>query len=168
MEGSDVKAFLQFTALVQDAASDNTLKILMSDNFPGLTGQSYEVDSAAIVDADWTDLAASLPALQNGSSDVNLDISSFLGKKTTIAFKYEAGPSATKKQPKWTISDLHVILKSADGTEVESQDSTRRGFLPFDFYDKVTPYTNRTSEGRWNICIPASKYGYGKYRCRIS
>lgn len=151
-----LEALIQFKVKVEDATGDNTLKLLISDNFTGLTTKSYKADSTAIVDSEWDDLTtqALFPTAQNGESDVNLNITQYLSKPTSIAFKYEAVPNATKKQPKWTISNFHIILKSPDGDQVESLDSTRRGFVPFDFLDKMTPYTNRTTEGRWNVSFP--------------
>ncbi|SMC91213.1 DUF5017 domain-containing protein [Pedobacter nyackensis] len=151
-----LQAFIQFKVKVEDAAPDNTLKLMISDNFTGLTTKNYKADSTAIFDSEWTDLstAAQFPIAQNGEANVNLDISQYLTKPTSIAFKYVAVPNATKKQPKWTISNLHILLESPNGDQVESLDSTRRGFVPFDFLDKITPYTNRTTEGRWNVSFP--------------
>jgi hypothetical protein len=151
-----IKAFIQFKVKVEDGAADNTLKLLISDNFTGLTTKSYKADSTTIVDSEWDDLTAQalFPTAQNGEVNVNLNISQYLTKQASIAFKYEALPNATKKQPKWTISNFHIVLESPNGDQVESLDSTRRGFVPFDFLDKTTPYTNRTTEGRWNISFP--------------
>lgn len=156
VNNEELKAFIQFKVKVEDGAADNTLKLLISDNFTGLTTKSYKADSTTIVDSEWDDLTteALLPTAQNGESNVNLNITQYLSKPVSIAFKYEAVSNATKKQPKWTISNFHIILESPNGDQVESLDSTRRGFVPFDFLDKTTPYTNRTTEGRWNVSFP--------------
>jgi len=149
----NMKAFLRFTSKVESAAANNTLSVLMNDGFNGLVANNYKTDSTSIVDAQWNDLTtlAALPTSQNQEKDTEIDITNYLNKQTTIAFKYATIPQATVQQPKWTISNFRIVLQLANGYEKESQDSLRRGFLPFDFNNKTAPYTIGAVAGRWNI-----------------
>ncbi|MFN0293792.1 DUF5017 domain-containing protein [Pedobacter helvus] len=150
---TSMKAFLRFTAKVESAAANNSLSLLMSDSFKGLVANNYKADSTAIVDGTWDELTtiAALPTTQNQEKNIEVDITGYLNKQATVAFKYAPTPSATVQQPKWTISNFRIVLQLANGYERESQDSLRRGFLPFDFNNKTAPYTNSAAAGRWNI-----------------
>lgn len=148
-----MKAFLRFTAKVESAAANNSLSLLMSDSFKALVANNYKTDSTAIVDGTWADLTtiAALPTTQNQEKAIEVDVTNYLNKQATVAFKYATIPHATIQQPKWTISNFRIVLQLANGYERESQDSLRRGFLPFDFNNKTAPYTNSAAAGRWNI-----------------
>ncbi len=148
-----LKAFLRFTAKVEVAAVNNSLSLLMSESFKGLAGNNYKTDSTTIVDTQWDNLStlAALPTAVNQEKAIEVDITNYLNKQATVAFKYAVTPSATVQQPKWTISNFRIVLQLANGYERESQDSLRRGFLPFDFNNKTAPYTNSAAAGRWNI-----------------
>lgn len=149
----DMKAFLRFTGKVENAAANNTLSVLISDSFTGLVANNYKTDSTSIVDHQWHTITPStdLPIIQNQEKKLDIDITSYLNKPVTLAFRYATVPHVTIPQPKWTISDFRIVLKLTSGYEKESQDSLRRGFLPFDFNNKAAPYTIGAVAGRWNI-----------------
>lgn len=149
----DMKAFLRFTGKVENAVANSTLSVLISDSFTGLVANNYKTDSTLIVDHQWHTIIPStdLPITQNQEKKLDIDITNYLNKPVTLAFRYATIPHATIQQPKWTISDFRIVLKLASGYEKESQDSLRRGFLPFDFNNKAAPYTIGAVAGRWNI-----------------
>lgn len=101
-EGS---AFLQFSSLLQTVSQNNTLNLLVSNDFNGV------YDSANIFKATWLDYTNGF-TLSNGSitSAVSSGLKnipdSFKNKPIFFAFRYKA--AAGSQQPKWTITNFLV------------------------------------------------------------
>ncbi|SEN91335.1 protein of unknown function [bacterium A37T11] len=109
---------LQFTSALNAGSQANTLHLLVSTDFSGVTISDTVATAAAITAATWTDitsratLATSGTAVTSGIIDLS-DISAG-GKPVYIAFKYTAASGSV--QNKWTISALTVTNTLADGT----------------------------------------------------
>lgn len=116
MEG--VKPFLSFTSYSQWGAQQNTLKVLVSNDFDG------DYDDAGINSATWIDVTsqATLSTGQDNTPSGEIDLTSGLaaGKPLYIAFKFVGAAGTTQKT--WTIKNLNfssllpngVINKNAD------------------------------------------------------
>jgi hypothetical protein len=106
---------MQFTSYRQFGPQNNTIHLLASTDFNG----SYDVPSVQI--ATWTDITAratfSTGTNNTPSGVVDLSDLSKDGAPIYIAFKYTA-IDTTVSQPTWTINNLVVNNKQADGTLV--------------------------------------------------
>lgn len=103
---------LQFTSYTQNGTQQNTLKVLVSNNFNGL------YDSANIYKATWTDITsrATLSTGVTGTPSGIIDLSDFAAqnKPVNIAFKYVAATGSI--QPTWTIQSFNLNLLQPDNT----------------------------------------------------
>jgi len=148
--------YLEFDAKVerQTAQSLNTLKVLFSTEFPGLSG-NFDEDSLKIVQTNWTDKSeeCNFSTDRNVTVPVKLNLTEFAGKETCIAFRYEGYIAG---QPKWTLSDIRLTMQYEDGTEFSGMSPTDMGFLPIDLYNKNNkPYLSSNDLGRWNTSTPS-------------
>ena len=152
-----LKILLSFVAKVESRPANGSLKVLFSNTFSGINGTNFEEDSLGITNGNWIDKTSEckLPTAMNGTATVNLDVTEFMGKNTCIAFKYEAESSSLSGQPKWTISNLKIILKYPNGLEVSGIKAPIMGFTAFDMLNKSnTPYLSSNDPGRWNTSSP--------------
>ena len=103
---------LQFTSYFQNTTQQNTLKLLVSNNFNGV------YDSANIYMATWTDITsrATFSTGVTGTPSGIVDLSDFAAKNmpVNIAFKYVATTGST--QPTWTIQSFNLNLLQPDNT----------------------------------------------------
>jgi hypothetical protein len=103
---------LQFTSYAQYATQQNTLKLLVSNNFNSL------YDSADIYKATWKDITsrATLSTGLTGTPSGIVDLSDFAAQNLPvyIAFKYVAVTGST--QPTWTIQSFNLALLQPDIT----------------------------------------------------
>ena len=108
---------LQFTSLRVNGTQAGSLRLMVSQDFQGITVGDAAATVTKITSATWTDITdkAILSSGSNTSSGV-IDLSEFakLGKPVFIAFKYLA--QAGSLQNKWTISGLTVKNALTDGT----------------------------------------------------
>lgn len=152
-----LKVILNFVAKVESRPANNSLKVLFSNTFSGIKGTNFDEDSLSIENGAWIDKTSecNLPTAMNGTATVNLDVTEFMGKNTCIAFKYEAESSSLSGQPKWTISNLKIILKYPNGLELSGMKAPVMGFMAFDLQNKNnTPYLSSADQGRWNTSSP--------------
>lgn len=114
-------AQLQFNSLRSNGKQDGMLRVMVSQDFPGITvgtdSISRDATNKKIAAATWTDITSRC-VLSTGTtvSSGAVDLSDFAqtGKPVFIAFKYLA--QAGSIQNKWTISALTVKNTLPDGT----------------------------------------------------
>ena len=106
---------MQFTSYRQYGPQNNTIHLLASTNFNG----NYDVPN--VQSATWTDITSratfSTGTNNTPSGVVDLSDLSTNGAPIYIAFKYTA-IDTTVSQPTWTINNLVINNKQADGTLV--------------------------------------------------
>lgn len=133
------KPHLSFSSTLQWGTQQNTLKVLATDKLPSL-------DSAAVVNADWTDvtgkatLATNATAVSSGNIDLS-DIVNGPADSLFIAFRYQGETGSTQRT--WTISNYTVDNVIPEGTFNLSNLSTDASFW--------TKYGNVwvPASGRW-------------------
>jgi hypothetical protein len=101
---------------------ENTLQVLVSESFGGLTYRlvnnqdsvnvpvfDFDKDSINVSTHEWVDISAlcNLPAVANQKREAAIPMNDYRGKNLVIAFRYKT-VNATDWQPSWTISDLMI------------------------------------------------------------
>lgn len=147
-------AELRFTAFAQYGVIPNTMSVFLSTAYEGMFGVGNKnADSLRIEETSWIDITelCNLPTTSNGTSDVAIPLNEYLGKRLTIAFKYETHQNSAT-QPTWEMRNLNVVNKSK-ATGVENQiPATSLGFGAFDMYESGNAaYTTGTGAGIWGI-----------------
>lgn len=109
--------YLQFNSLRANGKQEGSLRLMISQDFPGITVGDAVATVSKISSATWTDITDR--ALLSSGTTMNsgaIDLSDFLqtGNPVFIAFKYLA--QAGSIQNKWTISALTVKNTLPDGT----------------------------------------------------
>ncbi len=113
--------YLQFNSYRANGKQEGSLRLMISQDFPGITVGTDSISKAATIkkisEATWTDITDR--ALLSSGTTMNsgaIDLSDFAqaGKPVFIAFKYLA--QAGSIQNKWTISALTVKNTLPDGT----------------------------------------------------
>ncbi|WP_353138673.1 DUF5017 domain-containing protein [Pseudopedobacter sp.] len=148
------KLVFRFSALVSQRAPENSLDFLVSTEFGGITRKGYSTDSALLKNTNWTVLTSelNLPTVQNGSSNVEVDLTEYIDKPTSIAFRYQSDARANVRQPHWELTNIGLFLISPDGVETPAELDIQSLFGNFDYQDKTNPYlynTTSTNEGKW-------------------
>ena len=148
----EITSKLNFTAFAQYGAIPNTMSVYLSTTFDGLLGAgNKKADSLRIEQNDWIDITAlcNLPTASNGTSDVNIPLNEYLGKRLTIAFLYHTQQN-TLAQPTWEIRNLKIVnteLKTGRDSELPA---TSMGFSPLDMYaTNALAYNSGTGAGIW-------------------
>jgi hypothetical protein len=144
----------KFSALVSQRPPENSLDFLVSSEFEGISRNGYSLDSALLKNTKWDTLTTelNLPITQNGSSNVEVDLTAYLDKPTSIAFRYQSDARANVRQPHWELTNIGLFLVKPDGTEVPAGLDIQNLFGNFDYQNKVNPYlynTTSTNEGKW-------------------
>ncbi len=118
---------LQFTSLRQNGTQEGSLRVMVSDDFPGVTTSNINdsittvkndsITKINIVSSSWSDITdrALLSSGTSTSSGI-IDLSDFAqsGKRVFIAFKYLA--TAGTVQNKWTITNFTLKNVLPDGS----------------------------------------------------
>lgn len=100
---------LQFTSARANGTQANSLQLLYSTNFPGITAGDTTLTKTKLTGATWTDIT-SRATLSTGASTASgvIDLSDIAagGKPIFLAFKYLGATGSI--QNKWTITNLTV------------------------------------------------------------
>ena len=158
--------FLKFdiTPVGIDGNIDNTLFLLISDKFSGISGSAstpaFSTDSTNIrnkKDYNWTDLTplCMFPTVSTTKKSVKLDMMSYLGKNISLKFKYLTTRN-DMDQPKWTIANLKFVRYQKGKTPVELL-SQALAFKPFDILNSATAYSV-SGPGVWSKSNPTNMY----------
>ncbi len=149
---SEITSTLKFTAKPQYGVVTNTLKVFLSTNFTGLRGlpvTNKQTDSLAIVKEKWIDItdACGLPTASNATSNAEIALKDYLGKKLTLAFRYKPEQNAAV-QPTWIITNLRIENQTA--TAVSVLPASIMGFKALDMFSSNT-YKNDGGAGVWDL-----------------
>lgn len=135
---------LQFNSLRANGKQDGMLRVMVSQDFPGITVGTDSISKAAtikkIADATWTDITARCVLSTGttiGSGAVDLSDFAKTGKPVFIAFKYLAQAGAI--QNKWTISGLTVKNVLPDGTAYTVANTTNAVIANYGVSNIVSP-----------------------------
>lgn len=150
---------------------ENTLQVLISETFNGLTYRlvnnkdsvnvpvfNFNQDSVNVSTHEWTDISAlcNIPKVVNQKKNAEIPINDYRGKKMVIAFRYKT-TNASDWQPSWTISDLIIHnTRITDGSNVTTYLAATMGFTPFDILNRANAYRNEFVSGVWNTATPAA------------
>jgi hypothetical protein len=110
----DGKPQIQFTSYYQASTQTNTLQLMLSKDFNG----NYDAEN--LKKATWTDIT-SRATLSTGTDNTPSGVVDLTDLQTTdvpvyIAFKYNG--SNASAQPTWTIKNIAIDNKLADGSSV--------------------------------------------------
>ena len=149
---SEITSTLKFTAKPQYGVVTNTLKVFLSTNFTGLRGlpvTNKQTDSLAIVKEKWIDItdACGLPTASNATSNAEIALKDYLGKKLTLAFRYKPEQN-TAVQPTWIITNLRIENQTAAAVSVLP--ASMMGFKALDMFSSNT-YKNDGGAGVWDL-----------------
>lgn len=140
----DGKPQLQFTSYAQFGAQQNTLQLLVSNNFSG----TYDV--ANIGQATWTDITsrATLSTGANNTPSGIIDLSDFLAQKKPIyfAFKYVGATGSTQKT--WTINNLILNLLKPDNNTLPITDLASAGWKQVSIQNPAAVWTFNATQVR--------------------
>lgn len=149
----EITSTLKFTGFAQYGVIPNTMSVYLSTSFSGLIGKGNKAaDSLRIEQNDWIDITAlcNLPTTSNGTSDVEIPVDEYLGKRLTIAFLYHTTQNAST-QPTWEIRDLKIVNTETKTGQKSELPATSMGFNPFDMYViGDLAYNSGTGPGIWN------------------
>ncbi|MGV8093943.1 MAG: DUF5017 domain-containing protein [Mangrovibacterium sp.] len=108
---------LKFTSVRANGKQEGSLRLMVSQDFPGITVGDNPATIAKIAAATWSDItdrAVLSAGTSTNSGAINLSDFAQSEKPVFIAFKYLAFPGSI--QNKWTISGLTVTNNLPDGT----------------------------------------------------
>ena len=147
----EITSVLKFDNMPQYETIPNSLKLFVSTDFTGITGKDKVADSIMIVNHQWKEISSSagFSATSNTTNKSEINLNEYLGKKLTIAFKYDPQQN-TATQPTWVLTDLLIenTLKSS-GT-ISQIKASAMGFKVIDMVSK-TPYKNDGGSGVWDL-----------------
>lgn len=101
--------------------TDSLVLMYVSDDFPGLSKDSFELDSVLVENYDWNYLIdpSEMPSIIHGSAAkataYEVDMASHLSKEFTIAIRYKAKLN-TYAQPKCYFVGMRLVNAMKDGT----------------------------------------------------
>lgn len=131
---------LQFNSLRANGKQDGMLRVMISQDFPGVTVGNADDTNAKIAAATWTDITSRC-IISTGTtvSSGVVDLTDFAktGKPVFIAFKYLA--QAGSIQNKWTISALTVKNALPDGTAYTIANTTNAVIANYGVSTIVSP-----------------------------
>lgn len=116
---ADGTPLLRFRTIRANGSQDNSLSLMVSNNFEGALVGDTAATITRIINAAWTDITSRATFSTGGSSAVvsgNIDLSDFSSqsKPVFIAFKYNGYTGSA--QNKWTVDSFTVRNTLADGT----------------------------------------------------
>lgn len=152
--------FLNFEAKAtgEIGTIENTLSFFISENYTGLIGTNYALDSTAMRSGtlySWADLTAAcgFPTESGVTKPIKLNMMDYLSKRISMQFKYQTNQNI-KTQPAWAITNLKFVLYQKAKTAVEVPAATV-GFRALDIINSVKPYAT-SGVGVWNKSAPAN------------
>ena len=150
--------FLKFdvTPTGTNSVIPNTLSLLLSDNFTGLTnGSSYLTDSTNIRNNSslftWADstLACGFPTTSGVKKSVKMNMMKYMSKRVCFQFKYQTIQN-TIVQPSWTIANLKFVRYQKGKLPVEML-AANLGLISFDILYKSYAYAPYSQNpGTWD------------------
>ena len=147
----EITSVLKFDNMPQYGTIPNSLKLYVSTDFTGITGKDKTGDSTMVVNHQWNEIStsANFSTASNTTNKTEINLNEYLGKKLTIAFKYDPQQNIAT-QPTWVLTDLLIenTLKSS-GTTSQIKASAM-GFTALDMVSK-TPYKNDGGSGVWDL-----------------
>ena len=151
---------------------ENTLQVLVSDSFDGLSYKlvnnnldsidvpvfDFSLDSVNVATHQWTDITnlSNLPTTSNQKQVAVIPINEYRGKNLVIAFRYKT-EFAADWQPSWTVSDLEI-----ENTRITNDDNVSTylaaimGFTSFDILNRSNAYRNEYVSGVWSTTNTAA------------
>lgn len=147
----EITSVLKFDNMPQYGTIPNTLKLYVSTDFSGLTGKNKQEDSTMVVTHQWKDISdlANFSAVSNSTNNTSIPLDEYLGKKLTIAFKYDPKQNSAT-QPTWVISNLVVENTTKSNNAVSQIKASTMGFTVLDLISS-TPYKNNGGAGVWDL-----------------
>lgn len=105
---------LQFTSYYQSSSQENTLQLLISNDFSG----TYDTDN--VQNATWTDITprATLSTGANNTPSGVIDLTDLQTPDIPVYLAFRYAASHESVQPTWTIKDINVSNKLDDGSSV--------------------------------------------------
>lgn len=148
---SDITSVLKFDNMPQYGTIPNTLKLYVSTDFTGLTGKNKQTDSTMIVSHQWKEISdlANFSTASNKTNQSAIPLDEYLGKKLTIAFKYDPNQNSAT-QPTWVITNLVVENTTKSNNAVSQIKASTMGFTALDMIS-TTPYKNNGGAGVWDL-----------------
>lgn len=150
----EITSVLKFDNMPQYGRIPNTLKLLVSTEFTGIKGapaSNKQSDSTMIVDHTWTDISdlANFSTRSNTKNDSEIPLDDYLGKKLTIAFKYDPQQNDAT-QPTWELTNLMIENTNKKTGAVSQILASNMGFKVLDMVSN-TPYKNDGGGGVWDL-----------------
>lgn len=154
---SDIDScYLSFTNQPQFGNIPGTLKVYLSNTFPGLNLGTKSTDSTAVVNENWINLSdsANLSTTNNVQSRSIIQLRSYVNSKITFAFHYKTTDN-TAIQPTWQIGNLKVFVRDRKGitTYLSANDL---GFNALNMFSTTNPYSVAGGAGVWDLTNVAS------------
>lgn len=135
---------LQFTSYAQYGAQQNSLQLMVSNNFNGI----YDVTNVG--QATWTDITsrATLSSGANNTPSGIIDLSDFLAQKKPIffAFKYTGVTGSTQKT--WTINNLTLDLLTTSNGLLPITNLASAGWKQVSFLNPAAVWTFNATQVR--------------------
>lgn len=150
---SDITSVLKFDNMPQYGTIPNSLKLFVSTDFTGLTGKNKQTDSTMIVTHQWKDISslANFSEKSNQTNKTEISLDEYLGKKLTIAFKYDPGQN-TATQPTWVLTNMLIENTVKATNEVSQLKAATLGFIALDMISTIgTPYRSNGGAGVWDL-----------------
>ena len=140
----DGKPQLQFTSFAQYGPQENTLQLMVSNDFTG----TYTAD--AVKKATWTDIT-SKATLSTGTDNTEsgiIDLSDMLAQKKPInlAFRYTGITGTTQKT--WTLKNLTLNLLKPDNNNLPITDLASAGWRQVNILNPAAVWSIKPTELR--------------------
>jgi hypothetical protein len=139
---------LSFGLMPQYGIIDGTLRIFISETFPGLKLFDKKMDSTSIVLDNWIEISelCNLPQTSSQVLQSSLSLIDYCDKKVSFAFLYKTLQNTTS-QPTWEIRDLK-ITNTMTNTSINTFKAVDLGFSALDMYN-LNGQT--ATSGVWNL-----------------
>ena len=96
---------------------ENTLEMLVSDQFEGLAKNDFKKDSVLVEQFAWNELVAKseLPDKPSIQKEYTVDVTKYLGKPMTLAIHYQAIDDTKNSMPRYNFSEMYIENVRKDG-----------------------------------------------------
>jgi len=142
-EAEDIKIYLSFTSYRQWGTQENTLKLLVSNDFDGVNYNEAGINSATWIDiTDRAQLSTGTDNTPSGTVDITdrLDAS----KPVFIAFKFTGSAGATQRT--WTIKNFFLQSETSNGVVSDLATIANAGWKAVDFKNSDKQWTQSSTQ----------------------